>query len=69
MEPEIVLDTDLETIINNFACKEMRRHETFRSWFFSESTHWQSDRDQGHFNKFVIKYLCIFRTNAIAIAV
>jgi len=31
MEPEIVLDTDLETIINNFACKEMQRHETFRS--------------------------------------
>jgi len=56
MEPEILLDTDLETTINNFACKEMRRHETFRSWLFSKSTHWQSDRDQGHFSKFVIKY-------------
>jgi len=24
--------------------------------FFSNSTHWQSDRDQGHFNKFVTKW-------------
>jgi len=31
MEPEILGDTGLEAIIRNFACKEMRRHETFRS--------------------------------------
>jgi len=31
MEHEILGDTDLEAIINNFACKEMRRHDIFRS--------------------------------------
>jgi len=31
MEHEILGDTDLETIINDFACKEMRRHDIFRS--------------------------------------
>jgi len=31
MEHEILGDTDLETIINDFGCKK-RRHETFCSW-------------------------------------
>jgi len=33
--------------------------------FFSTRTHWQSDRDQGHFNKFVTKYSS--QSNAFAI--
>jgi len=31
MEHEILGYTDLETIINDFACKEMRRHDIFRN--------------------------------------
>jgi len=31
MEDEILGDTYLETIINDFACKEMRRHDIIRS--------------------------------------
>jgi len=31
MEHEIRKDTDLEAIINDFACKKMRHHQTFRS--------------------------------------
>jgi len=34
MEHEILGDTGLETIINDFACKTMRCHETFRTWLF-----------------------------------
>jgi len=30
MEHEIFGDTGLQTIINDFVCKKMRRHETFR---------------------------------------
>jgi len=32
--------------------------------FFSKSTHWQSDRDQSHFSKFVTK--CSSLSNAFA---
>jgi len=40
---EILGDTDLETIINDFGCNKMRRHQTFRSWplFIKHTlTHW-----------------------------
>jgi len=39
MEPDILGDTVLETIINNFACKEMRRLKLFVAEFLSKSTH------------------------------
>jgi len=65
-EHEILGDTDLETIINDFACKEMRRYVTFLADFF-QNTHWQSDRDQSHFNTFFIKYSS--QSNAFAITV
>jgi len=35
---------NMEMIINDSACKNMQRHETFRSWLFSKSTHWQRPR-------------------------
>jgi len=34
MEHEILGDSDLETIIYDFACKKMRCHEPFCSWLF-----------------------------------
>jgi len=33
--------------------------------FFSKSTHWQSDSDQGHFSKSITKYLS--QSNAFAL--
>jgi len=67
MEHTFLRDTELETIINDFACEKTRRHETFRSLLFSKSTHSRSDRDQGHFNKFVTKYSS--QSNAVAIII
>jgi len=35
---------NIETIINDFACKKLRRHETFRNWLFFKKhtlTEWQ----------------------------
>jgi len=46
--------------------QKVRRHDTFRSWL-SKSTHSQSDRGQGIFNKFVTKYSS--QANAFAITV
>jgi len=34
----------MEMIINDSACKNMLRHETFHSWLFSKGTHWQRPR-------------------------
>ena len=66
MEHEILGDTDLETIINDFACKKCGVMELFVADFFQKA-HWQSNRDQGHFNKFVTKYSS--QSNAFTITV
>jgi len=35
---------NMEAIINDSVCSKIRRHATFRSWLFSQSTHWQRPR-------------------------
>jgi len=47
----------VETIINDFGRKKMRRHQIFRNWLFSKSTHWQNDRDQGHLTRLLLTIL------------
>jgi len=47
MEHEILGDTDLETIINDFACNKCGVMKLFVADLFSKSTHSQSDSDQG----------------------
>jgi len=39
MEHEILRDTDLETIINDFACKKCGDMKLFVADFFSKTTH------------------------------
>jgi len=56
MSMEIVEDTDLDSIINGFACKQVDILKLFVAVFFPKRTHWQSGRDQGDFNRFVTNY-------------
>jgi len=54
-------------IINEFACKKCGVMKLFVAAFISKGIHWQSDRHQGHFNKFGTKYYS--QSNVFAITV
>jgi len=68
MRHGILEDTDLERNHQyDFACKKCGVMKLFVAAFISKGIHWQSDRHQGHFNKFGTKYYS--QSNVFAITV